>query len=59
MSWDFWNETFVGYSQDWDDVIISEGYLREQLDRLGVQVHLDTKRMIEEIEQDYHKVFGR
>lgn len=51
MAWDFWNETFVEYSQDWDDVIIAEGYLQEHLGRSGIRVHPDTQRMIEQIEK--------
>lgn len=55
---DFWNESFVGYCQEWDEVIIYEGYLRKQLERLGIEVHPETKQMImenEEIDQERWK----
>jgi hypothetical protein len=48
---DFWNESFVKYSEYWDDDIIAGGYLREQIDRLGLLIHPDTKKEIEEIEK--------
>ncbi|MFY7886356.1 MAG: hypothetical protein ACOVOV_16080 [Dolichospermum sp.] len=50
---DFWDESFVGYCEEWDEVIIGEGYLRQQLERLGIEVHPDTKQMI--MENDYGK----
>ncbi len=50
MVWDFWNETFVDYCSNWDDVIISEGYLREQLDRLKIGLHPKTKKLIDKLE---------
>jgi hypothetical protein len=47
---DFWGESFIEYSQYWDDVIISDGYLREQLERLNIQVHPETQKLIENID---------
>lgn len=32
----FWNETALQYVENWDDVIISEGYLKERLIGLGI-----------------------
>jgi hypothetical protein len=34
----FWNETSIEYAEDWDDVIISEGYLKERLVGLGIKL---------------------
>ncbi|MEG3907885.1 hypothetical protein QT979_06275 [Microcoleus sp. w2-18bC1] len=47
---DFWGESLIYYSQEWDDVIISEGYLREQIEQLNIQVHPDTQRQIESLD---------
>jgi hypothetical protein len=47
---DFWSESFVSYSARWDEAVISDGYLREQLERLKIQVHPDTKRQMESLE---------
>lgn len=44
---DFWGESLIYYSQEWDDAIISDGYLQEQIDRLNIQVHPDTQKQIE------------
>lgn len=32
----FWNETAIRYAEDWDDVIVSEGYLKDRLVGLGI-----------------------
>jgi hypothetical protein len=58
MMQDFWGETFVDYASYWDDVIISEGYLREQLDRLEINVHPDTRQIIEDAEDNYNRISG-
>ncbi|MEG3835791.1 hypothetical protein QUA46_19915 [Microcoleus sp. MON2_D6] len=47
---DFWGESLIYYSQEWDDVIISEGYLREQIEQLNIQVHPDTQKQIESLD---------
>jgi hypothetical protein len=44
---DFWGESLIYYSQEWDDAIISDGYLQEQIDQLNIQVHPDTQKQIE------------
>jgi len=44
---DLWGESLIYYSQEWDDAIISDGYLQEQIDRLNIQVHPDTQKQIE------------
>jgi len=38
---DFWKESLVGYAEEWDDVIHSDGYLSEQLARLGIELARD------------------
>ncbi len=47
---DFWGESLIYYSQEWDDVIISDGYLREQIEQLNIQVHPDTQKKIESLD---------
>jgi hypothetical protein len=47
---DFWGESFIDYSEYWDDVIISEGYLREQIEELNIQVHPKTQKQIESLD---------
>lgn len=44
---DFWGESLIYYSQEWDDAIISDGYLQEQMELLNIQVHPDTQKQIE------------
>lgn len=56
---DLWDETFVDNAAYWDDVIISEGYLREQLNNTNITVHPETRRMIEETERHYNNLFNR
>lgn len=34
----FWNVTAIQYAEDWDDVIVSEGYLKERLVTLGINL---------------------
>ena len=34
----------------WDDVIISNGYLQEQLEQLNIQVHPETQKLIQSID---------
>lgn len=50
MVHDFWGKSFVEYSGYWDDVIICDGYLREQLEKLNIQVHPETQKLIESID---------
>ena len=47
---DFWGESLICYSECWDDAIISDGYLREQIERLNIQVHPDTQKQIESLD---------
>ena len=47
---DFWGESLIYYSQEWDEVIISDGYLREQIEQLNIQVHPDTQKKIESLD---------
>ncbi|WP_052307578.1 hypothetical protein [Coleofasciculus chthonoplastes] len=44
---DVWGESFVEYSSYWDEVIISDGYLREQLETQSIQVHPETQKLME------------
>lgn len=44
---DFWGESLIYYSQEWDNAIISDGYLQEQIEQLNIQVHPDTQKQIE------------
>jgi hypothetical protein len=48
---DFWNESFVKHSEYCDEGIIEGGHLREGITRLGLSIHPDTKREIEEREK--------
>lgn len=34
----FWGESVVPYAEEWDEVIASDGYLGEQVSRLGITV---------------------
>lgn len=34
----FWGDTVANYVEIWDDVIIADGYLQEQLDRIEIQL---------------------
>lgn len=43
---DFWNESFVEYAEYWDDDIFA--YLTEQIDRLGLTIHAETRKLIGE-----------
>lgn len=47
---DFWGESFIEYSAYWDDVIISDGYLREQIEELNIQLHPETQKQIESLD---------
>ena len=47
---DFWGESLIYYSQEWDDAIISDGYLQEQIEQLNIQVHPDTQKQIETLD---------
>lgn len=42
LVWDFWQESLVPYSAEWDDEIVLDGYLAEQLDRIGIAHSLKT-----------------
>ena len=35
---EFWTESLVRYAEGWDDAIESDGYLREKLAELGIQL---------------------
>ena len=47
---DFWGESFIDYSEYWDEVIISDGYLREQIEQLNIQMHPETKKQMESLD---------
>ncbi len=49
LAWDFWGETFVEYAEEWDDVIISEGFLLEQLKDLKISVIPQTMELLKKI----------
>ena len=34
----FWGKSAIPYAEDWDDVIISEGYLETQLNQIGIEI---------------------
>lgn len=36
LVYEFWGESIVPYAEEWDDVVACDGYLGEQLERLGV-----------------------
>ena len=44
---DFWNESIVDYSENWDDAIIEGGYLQDQLKSLNIQVHPEAQKLID------------
>ncbi|HYG79057.1 MAG TPA: hypothetical protein VD861_01640 [Pyrinomonadaceae bacterium] len=50
---DFWGESFVEYARYWDDAIISDGYLREQIAQSKIKIHPDTRKEFEKIEKLY------
>ncbi len=50
---DFWGESFLEYAEYWDDVIISDGYLREQIDQSKIQIHPETRKEFDKIEKQY------
>lgn len=54
---DFWKTSFVSYAERWDDVVIAEGYLREQIESLNISVHPATKAIIDERESEYKRMF--
>ena len=35
---DFWKDSLVGYAEEWDEEIFSEGYLSERLAGLGMKL---------------------
>jgi len=35
----FWDETAIRYAEDWDDVIVSEGYFKDRLVGLGITLN--------------------
>lgn len=47
---DFWGESIIDYSEYWDDSIISDGLLREQLENLNIRVHPETQKQIESVD---------
>jgi len=49
IAWDFWNETFIEESVIWDDVIISEGYLLDAIERKNIQLHQNSNILIDRL----------
>jgi hypothetical protein len=45
---EFWGDTVVNYVDMWDDAIVSDGYLQEQLERCGVVLTDRTRQAIDE-----------
>jgi len=43
---EFWKESIVPFAEEWDEVIASEGYLSEQLDRLGITIGPRTRNLL-------------
>jgi len=43
---DIWGETFIEYAGYWDEVIF-EGHLMEQLEDAAIQLHPETRKMLE------------
>lgn len=44
---DLFNESFVEYCAEWDEVILAEGYLEERLEQLGIKPHPATSPLFE------------
>jgi hypothetical protein len=57
MLQDFWCVSFLEYCQYEDDVIVAEGYLREQIEHQKVTVHPETMRRMQEIEGEYRSIY--
>jgi hypothetical protein len=48
---EFWGYSIIPYAVDWDDVLVSDGYLQEQLKRLKITNLTETsQRFIKEME---------
>lgn len=52
MLGEFWDDTVVDYVEIWDDVIITDGYLQEQLNRLEIQPTTGARKLLEERRYD-------
>jgi len=48
MLQDFWQDSIIEYTEMWDDIVASEGYLLDQLKRCDIQIHKDTLKEINE-----------
>jgi hypothetical protein len=47
---DFWGESFIEYAEYWDESIVSDGLLREDIERFNIQVHPETQKQIGSLE---------
>jgi hypothetical protein len=52
MLQDFWDDSVIPYAEIWDDVIVVEGYLQEQLSANGITVTTNTRKLIDDIEKE-------
>jgi hypothetical protein len=43
---DFWDESIVPRAEEWDDVIVTDGYLREQLVKIGIAITPELDRAL-------------
>ena len=48
MLQDFWDDSVIPYAEMWDDVVASEGYLKEQLDLHNIAITEKTREVIAE-----------
>jgi hypothetical protein len=42
----FWSESAIPHAEEWDEVIVGDGYLAERLKKLGVKVPACAKAML-------------
>jgi len=52
MLQDFWNDSVIPYAEIWDDVIVAEGYLQEQIKVNGITVTSNTQKLIDDAETE-------
>lgn len=51
MLQDFWNDSVIPYAEIWDDVMVADGYLQEQLTRLEItELTMNTKKLLDDSE---------
>lgn len=47
ICWEIYNESFIQYADDWDEVTISEGYLYSITQMSKFKIHPNTLKIIE------------